>query len=150
MNQENSWPDGLYAELVRVGWTPDRRVDTEVWRADFETEGVQMFPAVEEFLSRFGGLVFEQRENGVDSDCFQFELDPDLCRGDGQLFIEWGESLGKGFYPLGEFDRGRFYLAMDSDGVIYRVTDELATFGRGVEGLAALVLGVASKPLPLK
>lgn len=135
---------------MSVGWTPDRRIDTSVWRADFESEGVHMFPIAEQFLARFGGLSFEQREGGIDSYCFQFELDPDLCRGDGQLFIEWGETLGKGFYPLGEFDRGRFYLGMDSDGVIYRATNELARFGKELEGLAALVLGVRAEPLPLK
>ncbi|RSM72894.1 hypothetical protein DL991_32330 [Amycolatopsis sp. WAC 01375] len=143
------WPTGLQDELLRVGWSPERRVDTSEWRSIFEPHGLEMFPAAEDFLSRFGGLSFEKRPNGVDSYCFQFELDPRLCAGEEDLFLDWGKTMGKAWFPLGEYDNSRFFLAIDEDAVIYTAVNWIARFGRGVEGLAAIVFGVLPEPLEI-
>lgn len=67
--------------------------------------------------------------------------------GEDDRFSEWGEVAGRSIFPIGELDRGRFFLGIDEVGTIYMVADWLATFGVGQAGIESLVLGVAPKVL---
>lgn len=145
----NGYSEDFRIELERAGWTPDRKVDTAKWRREFDPRGVPMPLAADEFLSRFGGLSFEWRRGGVDAHRVDVELDPGLCAGEEDGIIEWGQELGKAMFPLGEIERGRHLLAIDEDGMIYRLTDGIAVYGRGAEGLKALLTGVLPEILPL-
>ncbi|MFF9656599.1 SUKH-3 domain-containing protein [Streptomyces griseoluteus] len=72
-----------------------------------------------------------------------FELDPELACGEEDRFLQWGESLGRSLFPLGELDHGRFFLAIDEAAEIYLVETWLARFGPAPQALENLVLGVA-------
>jgi hypothetical protein len=101
-----------------------------------------MHPAAEAFLSEFGGLNVDIRGAGRTKAREPFELDPSLCSGEDDRFLEWGSDLGRSLYPLGELDRGRFFLGMDEHAVIYLVEAWLASFGPGDHGLSALCEGI--------
>ncbi|SES07312.1 SUKH-3 immunity protein [Lentzea xinjiangensis] len=109
-----------------------------------------MPPAADEFLSRFGGLSFEWREIGVYTHRVDVDLNPELCVGQEDGFIEWSQELGKAMFPLGEIDRGRHMLAIDEDGMLYDLIDGIAVYGPGVEGLNALLSGVLPERLPFE
>jgi hypothetical protein len=133
------FPRKVERVLTTSGWFPGRRVDTATWRAGIDLE---MHPAAESFLSEFGGLQVDIYGPGKSVAREPFELDPLLCQGEEDRFVEWGANLGCSLYPLGELDQGRFFLGIDELGVIYLVVDWLASFGSADEGLTALILGI--------
>jgi hypothetical protein len=102
-----------------------------------------MHEAAEEFLSEFGGLVFDISGPGISCVREPFELDPLLAEGEEDRFADWSEVLGKSLYPIGEGDQGRYFLAIDGIGAIYLVADWVAAFGPADKALEGLTLGVA-------
>ncbi|WP_344641634.1 SUKH-3 domain-containing protein [Kitasatospora cystarginea] len=140
------------AETERVlrsaGWEPDRTVDTSLWRQRLEESGFRMHDAAERFLSEFGGLTVEISGPGVSRARVPFELDPMLADGEEDRFSEWSESIGESLFPLGELDRGRFFLGISESGKVYLVADWLASFGPSREALERLVRGIAPDELP--
>lgn len=130
--------------LRHAGWYPGRTVDTESWRVPMEQDGF-VFPEVAvRFLTEFHGLSFPDNGAGISRARAPFEFDPLLVLGDEDSFSAWAADLGRAVAPLGELDRGRFYLGMDELGGIYRITDGPRFFGVGDAGLENLVLGVMS------
>ncbi|GGU67709.1 SUKH-3 domain-containing protein [Lentzea flava] len=128
--------------LRGAGWYPGRTVDTAVWRVPLEESGFVFPEAAERFLAEFGGLSVDHGGPGLTRAKEPFEFDPLLALGEDDRFGEWGASVGRVIAPLGELDRGRFFLGIDENSVIYLVADWLASFGAGDEGLEHLVLGV--------
>ncbi len=137
----------MHAEVERIlrgaGWEPGRHVDTSTWRHLLEGDGFVMHEAAERFLGEFGGLSVEYGGAGISRAREPFEFDPLLGLGEDDRFSEWGEVIGKSLFPIGELDRGRFFLGIDEAGAIYLVADRLARFGAGDTGIEHLVLGVA-------
>ncbi|WP_369408717.1 SUKH-3 domain-containing protein [Herbidospora mongoliensis] len=129
--------------LRRAGWQPGRHVDTSTWRHLLESDGFVMHDAAERFLREFGGLSVGHGGAGISRAREPFEFDPLLGMGEDDRFSEWGEAVGKSIFPIGELDRGRFFLGIDEVGMIYLVADSLARFGVGRVGIECLVLGVA-------
>ncbi len=39
---------------------------------------------------------------GVEAARFPFLLDPSVCEGEEDLFLEWSEELGRCLFPIGE------------------------------------------------
>ncbi|MFJ3661696.1 SUKH-3 domain-containing protein [Streptomyces sp. NPDC090119] len=62
-----------------------------------------------------------------------------------RAMCDWGESLGRRLFPLGELDHGRFFLAIDEAAEIYLVEAWLASFGLAPRALENLVRGVAPR-----
>jgi hypothetical protein len=102
-----------------------------------------MHEAAEEFLSEFGGLVFDISGPGISCAREPFELDPLLAEGEEDRFADWSEVIGKSLYPIGEGDQGHYFLAIDESGEVYLVADWVAAFGPADKALEGLTLGVA-------
>ena len=130
-------------DLRAAGWHPGRAVDVTGWRQLLEAGGeLRMHRAAAEFLTEFGGLNVEISGPGLTSAREPFELDPELCVGEEDRFSEWGADLGCSLFPLGELDRGRFFLGISEVGEIFLVETWVASFGIGDAALENLVLGV--------
>lgn len=135
-------------DLRRAGWEPGRRVDTSGWRNRLEASGqVRMHDAADRFLTEFGGLDVRIDGPGVSSAREPFELDPWHLDGEEGRFAGWGEQLGKSLFPIGELDRGRFFLGISEVGEILLVETWVASFGIGDQALESLVLGVRPEQL---
>jgi hypothetical protein len=110
----------------------------------FERTGLSMHDAADAFLREFGGLAVNISGPGINRARESFELDPELTwDGEEGRFLEWGESIGRRLFPLGELDHGRFFLAIDEISEIYLVETWVASFGRMPQALENLILGVA-------
>lgn len=133
--------------LRQAGWYPGRTVDTAVWRTPLEESGFAFHEAAVRFLAEFGGLSVDHYGPGITCAREPFEFDPLLAFGEDDRFGEWGATIGRVIAPLGECDRGRFFLGIDEQGVIYLVASWLARFGSGDEGLENLILGVMPEAL---
>ncbi|MGV9297450.1 MULTISPECIES: SUKH-3 domain-containing protein [Amycolatopsis] len=128
--------------LEAAGWHRGRQVDVEGWRAGLAGEGLRMPDAAAEFLASFGGLKFDLKGRGITRGKEPFDLDPLVAAGEEGRFVDWGREIGRALFPIGELDGGHFFLAIDEEGEIYCLADRLGSFGRGVEGLEGLILGV--------
>jgi hypothetical protein len=135
-------PPDVQEILEASGWTPGRRVDTTAWRSRFESVGLVMHAAAETFLQEFGGLVVDISGPGISCAREPFEIDPELAWAEEDLFAHWSDFLGRRLYPLGELDRGRFFLGIDEKSEIYLVATWIAGFGPMPHALENLVRGV--------
>ncbi|GAB2459652.1 hypothetical protein GCM10027162_64180 [Streptomyces incanus] len=104
-----------------------------------------MHDPAESFLQEFGGLTVNVSGPGITCARTPFELDPELACGEDDRFLEWGESIGRRLFPLGELDHGRFFLAIDEVNEIYLVETWVASFGPMPQALENLVLGVTPR-----
>ena len=130
-------------DLRTAGWHPGRAVDVVAWRQRLEAGGeIRMHRAAAEFLAEFGGLNVEIGGPGISSAREPFELDPELCVGEEDRFAAWGAHLGCSLFPIGELDRGRFFLGISEVGEVFLVETWVASFGIGDAALESLVLGV--------
>lgn len=130
--------------LRGAGWSPERQVDVAGWTSLFEAEGLPAHQAATDFLREFGGLAVHRGEPGQEGKAKakeSFEFNPSLCEGEGDLFLTWAEELERQLFPLGELDRGRFYLAIDENAEIYLVEAWAASFGAMPAAIENLVLG---------
>ncbi|MER8012856.1 SUKH-3 domain-containing protein [Streptomyces griseoluteus] len=141
----SDWSPEVAEVLGAAGWAAGRRVGTGRWRAMFEPAGLGLHGAAETFLREFGGLAVNVSGPGISCARTPFVLDPELARGEEDRFLEWSESLGRGLFPLGELDHGRYFLAIDETAEIYLVETWLACFGPAPRALENLVLGVAPR-----
>ncbi|GHH63010.1 SUKH-3 domain-containing protein [Lentzea cavernae] len=135
--------------LTRAGWFPGRKVDTESWRGRLEEEGFVFPQAVLRFLEEFDGLYIEHDGPAADVGRYPVEFNPVLAVGEADRFAEWGADVGRTIAPLGEFERGQFFLGMDETGEIYHVSNWVARYGVGDAGLERLLLGHSGEELPL-
>ncbi|MFI5641019.1 SUKH-3 domain-containing protein [Streptomyces goshikiensis] len=136
------FPSQVDSVLREAGWRPGRRVDAEPWLTTFEAEGLRRHAMADAFLGEFGGLAVHISGPGISRAREPFELDPMLCVGEGDRFLEWGEEIDKAIFPVGVHDEGRFFLGIDELGELYLVETWLASFGLMPEALSNLILGV--------
>ncbi|MCE6996709.1 SUKH-3 domain-containing protein [Saccharothrix sp. S26] len=141
------WTAEAEQALRTAGWHPGRQVDTTLWQVWFEPDGLPMHWAAQRFLGEFGGLVFDISGPGITRAKEPFELDPMLCDGEDDRFVEWGADIGRSLFPIGELDHGRFSLGIDEDGFLYLVSDFLRKFGAGESGMEDLLLGVMGEEI---
>jgi len=137
-----SFSNDVEVVLHDAGWQHGRCLDTAAWVTAFEAKGVIAHEAARQFLAEFGGLVVDISGPGVNRAREPFELDPMLCIGEEDRFLEWGEEIGHSIFPIGVHDMGRFFLGIDEEGVIYLLETWLASFSRMPEALESLILGV--------
>ncbi|MEU1604727.1 SUKH-3 domain-containing protein [Micromonospora matsumotoense] len=134
--------EDLRVVLLQAGWEPERCVDVARWRIPFAQAGLSMHDAAAVFLSEFGGLDFPYAGPGISRAREHVQLDPLLALGEEDLFIEWGQLVGRHIFPLGELDDGRYFIGIDESSSIYLVADWLGHFGEGMHGIESLILGV--------
>ena len=134
--------------LRRAGWFPGREVETDPWRVPLEEEGFVFPEVVVRFLAEFNGLYLEHDGPGIDVGRQPVEFDPTLAVGEVDRFEAWGADVGRVIAPIGELERGLFFLGMDETGEIYLVSNWAARYGVGDAGLEGLLLGVKGETLP--
>ena len=128
--------------LSESGWVPGRQVDTSAWLGPLETAGAFAHEVARRFLAEFGGLVVDISGPGIDRAREPFELDPLLCAGEEDRFLEWSEEIGRLLFPIGVLDGGRYFLGIDENGEIYLIETWVASFGRMPEAMNNLIKGV--------
>lgn len=133
--------------LRAAGWYPGRNVDTSRWFDLLADDGFSLHRAGRSFLARFGGLSVDVRGPGISRARTPFELDPILCLGESDRFQDWGETLGIQLTPIGELDRGRYFLAIDANGLVYIVADWIGRLGPESEAFERLCRGIAADPV---
>jgi len=129
------------AALTDAGWRPRRSVDVDAWRAHFEAAGCVMSPAAEEFLSRFGGLDVRIGGPGLERAREPFDLEPMLCDGEEDRFVDLSRSMGRDLFPVGVFGALRYFLGIDENAEIYLIETEVRSFGRMPGAMDAMVQG---------
>jgi hypothetical protein len=130
------------AVLRTAGWRPERQTDVASWTSLFEGDGVYAHQAAIDFLREFGGLSVEISGSGVTRAKAPFAFDPSLCEGEGDRFAEFGSDIGRELFPIGEIERGSFFLGIDQNSEIYMVETWIASFGRMPAAMENLVTGV--------
>ncbi|UWW91840.1 SUKH-3 domain-containing protein [Streptomyces murinus] len=128
--------------LRDAGWRAGRQMDTSSWVAALGVAGVVAHDAARAFLAEFGGLVVDISGPGVNRAREPFELDPLLCSGEEDRFLEWGEEIGKSLFPIGVLDMGRYFLGIDEQSEIYLIETWVASFGRMPQAMDNLISGV--------
>ena len=126
------------------GWQPGRRVDAQPWLERLASNGILVHESAATFLAEFGGLSVEIDGPGVTRARTPFELDPDLVDGEEDRFADWSKEIGEHIVPIGELDRGRYFLGISGAGTVYIVADWLSSLGTGDEGLERLIRGIAA------
>ncbi|RSN60619.1 hypothetical protein DMH01_15075 [Amycolatopsis sp. WAC 04182] len=139
---------GFSAEVEHVlrssGWEPGRQVDSAAWRDALEADGlVHMHEAADRFLAEFGGLRVNLSGGGVSRAQEPFELNPADVESETDRFADWGAHLGMNLFPIGELDRGRYFLGIAESAEIVLVETWVASFGTGDAALEKPILGVA-------
>jgi SUKH-3 immunity protein len=128
--------------LRDAGWHAGRQVDASSWVAALGVAGVVAHDAARAFLAEFGGLVVDISGPGVNRAREPFELDPLLCSGEEDRFLDWGEEIGKSLFPIGVLDMGRYFLGIDEQSEIYLIETWVASFGRMPQAMDNLISGV--------
>jgi hypothetical protein len=134
-------------ELRAAGWYPGRQVDPVPLLAGLDISRLFVHPAALKFLAEYGGLALTPDGPGVSLARQHFTLDPALCAGEEDRFIEWGQQLGRALLPIGDLDHGRFFLGIDEDSKVYLVETWVASFGPMPLALENLLSGVRPDPV---
>jgi SUKH-3 immunity protein len=106
--------------LRAAGWRPERKTPLEKYRAAFAEERIGFPKKVQEFLSRFGGLVISYTVREKQQDTLDFLAD-EAVQGLGgkalRLYEKFADS-GK-LFPIGHFADGACLLMMSVSGKVY-------------------------------
>ncbi|MEY9858499.1 hypothetical protein ABH935_004114 [Catenulispora sp. GAS73] len=108
--------------------------------AHFESSDCIMSPATEEFLSRFGGLDVGNNGPGLERTRERFDLEPMLCSGEEDRFVELSGLMERDLFPIGTFGGLRYFLAIDGNAEVYLIEADLQTIGHMPDALDAKVL----------
>lgn len=138
--------DKVQEYLQQSGWTPDRKIDVTPYEEALRKEGYEIFPALREFLSNFGGLKLEDSALYRDLDFNPIEASQDLCVEETYLYERLTQE------PLTVFgfqDKRHEFLMMSPSGKIYFGIDKILFLGGNnyVEFLENAYLHIAPKRL---
>ncbi|MCX5147988.1 MULTISPECIES: SUKH-3 domain-containing protein [unclassified Streptomyces] len=135
-------------ELRAAGWEPGRSVDVDGWVAPLEEGGLAAHTAARAFLAEFGGLRFMFSGPGVECAREPFLLDPSVCEGEEEVFLEWGEELALSLFPIGERAEGVAFLAIDEHGAVISLGSGIAaTYGQAPGAFEKMLLGYEAEVL---
>jgi hypothetical protein len=108
--------------LERAGWFPGRSVNDFVANAEVRlSPEFQLFASARAALLEFGGLQLNPVGRGVNVSLARVVLEPTLAWGEEDRFGGYQPILGKRLYPLGEYDNGHFFIAMDEAGAVHLI-----------------------------
>jgi SUKH-3 immunity protein len=144
--------------LQAAGWFPGRRLDPEILAAMRSAitrhssrygGRLAVFPAAEEVLAEFGGLVLGGDRPGVEVNPRPFALDPTLVAHQVETLLDVGRALGVRVCPLGVEGLDEAVLAITEPGAVLAVdpTGEWLLGNAIDEALDLLVSGHAARPV---
>jgi hypothetical protein len=144
--------------LQAAGWFPGRRLDPEILAAMRSAIARQsgryggrltVFPAAEEALAEFGGLVIGGDRAGIEVSPRPFALDPTLVAHQVETLLDVGRALGVRVCPLGVEGLDEAVLAITEPGAVLAI-DPIGEWLLGNtidEALDLLVTGHAARPV---
>ncbi|WP_328693154.1 SUKH-3 domain-containing protein [Streptomyces phaeochromogenes] len=137
------WSSLTYCVLRAAAWYPDRSVPTGEWeKALHEHGGFEMHDAARRLLAEFGGLEFRLKGPGRTMARSPFRIDPLLAKWDFEIIDLQSEEVGTCLYPIGDADRGNFYLTMAADGAVHHGMDYVCLLAdNGDKALEKLIEG---------
>jgi hypothetical protein len=98
-------------------------------------------PVSRSFLERWYGVRSHYRGEGLDLAVEPFEIDPMLCIGEADRFANASARLATQLAPLGEWNGGQGFLAIDVNAVVYGIWPAVVTLGTADDALETLLLG---------
>ncbi|HBB87906.1 MAG TPA: hypothetical protein DC047_09845 [Blastocatellia bacterium] len=128
--------------LGEAGWIPDRDVSREIQLPP----GFDPFPAALKALAEFGNLHVGRRGSGVEFARTPIVLDPMLAMGEDDRFREFSGILKSNLYPLGETDDGHGFVAIDEQGRVFLIYDDLNFVGETFDSALENLLAGAKRP----
>jgi hypothetical protein len=122
-HKSNSHPfsDKTAKALQQAGWHSGREVNIEPWLNILSTQGFEVFPAVQEFLKGFGGLLIRYEFTyGRDVIGYQMHFNVEaVCNAEIQEDAAYfSQVVGTALCPVGRYDVDMI-LMMDKDGKTY-------------------------------
>ena len=141
---ERRFSEEVEGVLKASGWHSSRQVPFLIneWKRDLERiDGIIMAPKAEGILLEFGGLTIDSKLPGEDFRPEAIVMIPPYDEGD--RFDAWGEAIGADLYPLGEYESGNAFLAVDEKtGYIWAVANFIKLNAKSFdEAIQNLILG---------
>jgi len=135
-SQERSGSSGFSAQTLNLlrsaGWSPERAVDIGRYVQALETEGYEVFPVVETFLRRFGGLEIAYPINFHSqslTNSIHFDAAAAAAAVDNEGYVsKYAERIGVPVCVIGEADNRSTTLMMDQEGRVYGGFDDYLSF----------------------
>ena len=117
----NRFSDTVLEMLKEAGWFPGRNViDTVELPKEYE-----IFPAAIEALMEFGHLQVGQDAPGIECARSIIVFEPTLSSGAWDWCLIYSKLLGTDLYLLGEVDNQNIHLAIDPQGRVFLVSQDL-------------------------
>ena len=121
--------------LQEAGWVPGRDVSGKLQLPD----DFVPFPAALNVLNEFGNLRIGKHGPGVECARIPLILNPMLATGEFDRFIEYENTLRIRLYPLGETGDGHSFIAIDEQGRIFLLFENISfvdnTFDAALDNL---------------
>jgi hypothetical protein len=124
------------ASLMAGGWYLGRSVLTQTrLPSDFG-----LFDAAASVLDEFGGLHIGVAGPGIDNQKSVLQIDAMKGEFADERFSEFAVVIRSKLYPLGEIDGENFYLAIDEQGRVFLLMDDLWFAGNNFDEALELLL----------
>jgi SUKH-3 immunity protein len=136
--------------LIQAGWTEDRWIDPGPYELLLKEKGFPVFPALSEFLARFGGLSFRNPAAVPPAaEDWHFRVKDALRHAFPNNIAAYSKIVGSPLSVIGEAFRGYLLLMMDARGRIFGGFDEvfLLMGTSGEDAIEALCSGRKLQPV---
>jgi hypothetical protein len=134
--------------LKRAGWFAGRCDSSQVedWAHEMESpDGFKMSSVAKSVLKEFGGLHIKSDGPGLECARSDIELNPLLAKCEEDRFFSFSCFMGKQVFPLGEAVVGHMFAAIDEEGKVYLVMEEVQLVASSFDAaLESLLLGMGS------
>ena len=134
--------------LKRAGWFEGRcdSSQVEAWAQEMASlDGFKMTPIARSVLKEFGGLHIKSHGPGLECARSDIEINPLLAKCEEDRFFAFSCFKGKQVFPLGEAVVGHMFAAIDEDGKVYLVMQEVQWVANSFDAaLETLLLGMGS------
>jgi hypothetical protein len=98
----------------------------------------------------FGGVTVSESGPGISTFRSPFSFLPTAAAWECDRLLAAGEALGVSLYPLGDFEHGHAFLAIDPAGRVFLVMECVWLVGNTLdEALVKLIRGIEVEPIPL-
>src|SRR5688572_8275606 len=106
-SSSETFPDKTLRALKQAGWYSEREVNINQWVDILIAQGFEIFPAVQDFLKCFGGLIIRYEfTEGTDVIKYQMHFDiEEVCKEEIQEDASYfSQVVGTPLCPIGNYD----------------------------------------------
>jgi hypothetical protein len=134
--------------LKRAGWFEGRcdSSQVEAWAHEMESpDGFKMSSVARSVLKEFGGLHIKPDGPGLECARSDIEINPLLAKCEEDRFFSFSCFQSKQVFPLGEAVVGHTFAAIDEEGKVHLVMQEVQLVANSFDAaLESLLLGMRS------